>query len=203
MTATADAPALPFEPQSGDIVFVTQGNPFSYLIRLRQQDFDYSHVFIVGRQVDGRWTAFSTGVQKKLGFGYWFGETDLGEYLKGKTYMVQRVKGELKPKSKQQIVAKALKMLGAPYNTGGLLKLSSLGLFVAKAIRSLYRPPLEWPFVEMKSFFCSESVAYIYWAGAGIRLNGRAAKLDPSPYDLASVFYADQTEVIYPAGIPS
>jgi len=185
---------LPFEPQTGDIIFVTQGSPLSYFIRLRQQDFDYSHVFIVGRKLpNGRWTAFTTGGHKF----YFYGEMDLENYLNGKKYIVQRAKGALKDEQKEAIIELASSICGTPYNTAGLLKLSTIGMFTDHVIHSLYKPSLAFPFSEMKSFFCSQAVAYLLWVGAGIHLNSRAEKDDPSPYDLASVYYAEQTEDIY------
>ena len=189
---------LPFHPQTGDIIFTTQGSPLSYFIRLRQQDFDYSHVFIVGRQKeDGRWTGFTTGAQKL----YFYGEVDLEDYLKEKTYLVQRIKGGLNEPQKTSIIGVASRLSGAPYNTVGLLKLSTLGLVTARVVHSLFKPALKFPFDALKSFFCSQAVAFIYWVGAGIQLNTRAEKADPSPYDLASIYYAEQTEDIHKNGL--
>jgi hypothetical protein len=185
--------SLPFQPEPGDIIFTSQGSPLSWLIRFNEGDFRRSHVFIVG-DIDlttGRWAAYTTGGKRF----YFFGKVDLETYLQGKSYAVQRVKGGLTGEQKTSVLNVAETLIGRPYNTIGVLQLAMQARF--GEVFSLFRPHLRPPYSEMTSLFCAQSVALIYWLGLGLRLNKKAGKLDPSPYDLKNIYFADETEDVY------
>lgn len=178
---------LGFRPQIGDVVFTRRKKGlFPRLIRIFSGGFGYSHVAVVGDITDGFRQVYTTGAQRH-GFNWLFGKVRLIDYLRNKDYAVLRYRSPargmgLSQQQKDEILDWNQKHIGTKYPQKKALKYLELLLegegFNKVAVHGIKGCVL-----------CYEAVGRAFLA-AGIELNPRGRKLDPSAYNAPEIYYS-------------
>lgn len=148
-----------FTYQAGDILFVADKSLWSYLIRIGQGNFSYSHVCII----DSDGSVYSTGASKKLWFGRY---PSFEQYVIGKDYAIGRYRG-ITPEQQALVMAWCKSQVGVNrYPLWKVITLAARGL-MGKMVKD--NGKTKEASKKLRTF-CAESVALAY-AAANIILN--------------------------------
>jgi hypothetical protein len=123
----------------------------------------------------------------------YLGLVDAETYLADKAFAVRRYTqpGHLTARQVGAIIAAIESRVGTIYPIWKIFKFWLLH-WRGRRIKKLGKRPNYSP----KTVFCSESVAYAYWA-AGIQLNPAAGKEDPTAYTPETLWFDPHMETIY------
>lgn len=170
---------LPFEAKPGDIVFTANGKPVSWVLRVLQGNFPYSHGCIIGETEKGGPTLYTTGDPLHPEFV----RVDAATYLADKSYVVCRYMNGGRSLTKDQIrkiLDFSKQQIGEMYPTKKVAKYLAAG-FKASGIKELVDQELK------EREHCFESIAKAYF-NAGIVLTPRAGNTCASGYDGKEIY---------------